>query len=153
MVLLHGGICFTRKSNCLDKLVCSLKTCAPKVLVWTLRSFTVIQFQTEGFKSSSPLTLFFFKLGNCSALPLWAGTALEAVAVWCVLLVACGDNQAECPETAVPWWPVVHMCESKSHSYLGTPNLWDASARDSWERANAFSCCSCKCKQQSVSLE
>lgn len=124
MAVLHGGICFTRKSNCLDKPVCSLKTRVPKILVWTLRPFTMIQFQTEGCKSSSSQFYAFFsswltvllrhsELGrHLKLLPsdvccLWHAVTASRRAQRLLCLASC----------------VVHMCESKSHPYLGTPNL------------------------------
>lgn len=71
-VMINGAICFTRKSNCLDKLLCSLENCAPKILVSTLEPFTVIQLQTEACKSSSSwFYTRFFKLCNCCPTLSW----------------------------------------------------------------------------------
>lgn len=49
-----------------------------------------------------------------------------------------------CQHQGPPVW--VHMCESKSHSYLGMLNLYNALARASWKRACVFFSCSYECE-------
>lgn len=49
-----------------------------------------------------------------------------------------------CHHQGLPVW--VHMRESKSHSYLGMLNLYNALARASWKRACVFFSCSYECK-------